>query len=276
MRSNIVTLALLRDTFREALARKIFWGLFGFSTVLILFFIFIMKIDIVEGALATVSLFGQEMRATDVNRLVRSVHSAVAAFLYSAGVFVFVFASAGLIPTVFEPGRIELLLSKPVPRWHILLGRYAGNLLVVAANMLYLVVSIWVIFGIKAEIWSGHFLSSLWMTVFVFCVLLTVVLLVAILWESAALATIVAYTVMIVSLLVAQRGLLERLLSSEWSRNVIRGIYWVLPKIWDCGDLGRRLVQGEPIENWTPVWSTALFGVVVLGASLFAFSRRNY
>ena len=53
------TWALIRDTFREAFARKIFWGLFGLSTVMILFFLFLLKIDIVEGAMATVSLFGR-------------------------------------------------------------------------------------------------------------------------------------------------------------------------------------------------------------------------
>ena len=36
------TFALIRDTFREALARKIFWGLFGLSTAMILFFLFLI------------------------------------------------------------------------------------------------------------------------------------------------------------------------------------------------------------------------------------------
>src|ERR1051326_8813511 len=121
--SGIATVALVRDTFREAFARKIFWGFFGCSTAIILFFIFLMKIDVVEGALATISLFGNESRATDVNNLVRSVHDALAAFLYGVGLFFAFFASAGLIPTIFELGRIELLLSKPVRRAHILLGR---------------------------------------------------------------------------------------------------------------------------------------------------------
>ena len=136
MRNNLrVTGALVRDTFREAFARKIFWGFAGCSTALILFFLFIMKIDVVQGAVATVSLFGKTSNTEDVGRLVRQVHGGLAAFLFTAGMFLSVFASAGLIPTVFEPGRIELLLSKPVARHHILLGRYLGNLLVVAANV---------------------------------------------------------------------------------------------------------------------------------------------
>src|SRR5258708_10241735 len=82
-----VTPALVRDTFREAFARKIFWGFFGCSTALILFFIFIMRIDVVQGAIATVSLFGNTSRTLDVQRLVRQAHGAIAAFLFTAGLF---------------------------------------------------------------------------------------------------------------------------------------------------------------------------------------------
>src|SRR6266567_561174 len=165
---GIVTLALVRDTFREAFARKIFWGFFGCSTAVILFFIFLMKIDVVEGALATISLFGNESRAFEVTKLVRAVHGALAAFLYGFGLFLAVFASAGLIPTIFEPGRIELLLSKPVRRHHILLGRYLGNVLVIGFNVIYLVLSIWLILGIKTGIWTPAFLYSIGLSIFTF------------------------------------------------------------------------------------------------------------
>src|SRR4029077_7287511 len=151
----MATLALIRDTFREAFARKIFWGLFGLSTLMILFFLFLLKIDIVEGATATISLFGRTSnRTTDLDRLVRGVYGGIATFLYTFGMFLAVFASSGLIPSVLEPGRIELLLSKPVSRMHILLGRYAGNLLVVSSNIVYLVFGVWTIFGFKTGIWS--------------------------------------------------------------------------------------------------------------------------
>ena len=134
MTTLIASAALVRDTFREAFARKLFWGLFGLSTALILFFLFIMKIDVVQGALATVSLFGQTTgRSLDVSHLVRQVHAAISSFLYTWLMFLALFASAGLISSVFEPGRIELLLSKPVSRHHILLGRFVGNLLVVGS-----------------------------------------------------------------------------------------------------------------------------------------------
>jgi ABC-type transport system involved in multi-copper enzyme maturation permease subunit len=270
------TVALVRDTFREAFARKIFWGFFGCSTMVILFFLFLMKIDVVEGALATVSLFGNEMPARDVVRLVHEMQGGLAAFLFGFGLFLAVFASAGLIPSIFEPGRIELLLSKPVSRNHILLGRYLGNLLVIAFNMVYLVAPVWLILGIKTNIWTGQFLYSTLLTIFAFGVLLTIVVVISVLWESAALATMVTFAVMILGLVVAQKSTLERLLTSEWSRNVVRGLYYTLPKIWDLGRIARKLVMGMPVEDWMPVWSSALFGAAMLSLGLYLFARRNY
>src|SRR5262245_37456073 len=171
----ISTEAIVRDTFREALARKIFWGLFALSSLMILFFLFIMKIDIVEGATATITLFGRESgREVDAARVVRQVQAGIATFLYTWGMFLAVFASAGLIPSVLEPGRIELLLSKPVSRTHLLLGRYLGNLLIVAVNATYLVVGIWLILGLKTGIWNPDFLIAIATTVFLFAVLLAV------------------------------------------------------------------------------------------------------
>src|SRR4030042_1521333 len=146
----IATSALVRDTFREAFAKLVFWGFYGLSTALILFFLFLLKIDIVEGARATITLFGQTSgKMRDVQEVVLTFHAGIATFLYTWGMAIAVFASAGLIPTVLEPGRLELLLSKPVRRHHILLGRYLGNLLVVGLNVSYLVAGVWIIFGWK-------------------------------------------------------------------------------------------------------------------------------
>src|ERR1700756_1598991 len=81
--SSIAALALVRDTFREAFARKIFWAFFACSTALIVFFIFIMRVDVVEGALATASLFGRSGPTQSVEKMVAGVHAGIANFLYS-------------------------------------------------------------------------------------------------------------------------------------------------------------------------------------------------
>ncbi len=271
-----ITLALVNDTFREAFARWIFWGLFALSTLMILFFLFLMKIDVVEGARASISLFGGTGREEDIARLMRGVYGAIATFLYSWGMALAVFASAGLIPRVLEPGRIELILSKPVSRHHILLGRFLGNVLVVAGNIAYLVLGVWLIFGIKTGVWEPRFLITIATSIFTFMVLLSVVLLVGVTVESSALATMVTVGLMIVSAILAQTSLAVRLLSSEAARQVWRGLYYVLPKVYDIGRMTLDVVRGYGPGEWMPLWSSALFGIVILGAALAIFSKRDF
>lgn len=272
-----VTIAIIQDTFREAFARKIFWGVFALSTLMILFLLFLLKIDIVEGALATITIFGQPSRGrNDVEALVKGFHAGLATFLYTWGMFLAVFASSGLIPSVLEPGRIELLLSKPVTRTHILIGRYIGNLLVVALNIVYLVTSAWLIFAFKTGIWSPHFLITIISTIFVFAVLLTVVVLMGVLFDSAALATMVTVAVMIMSPILAQGRIVEKLLSSEWSRQIWRGLYYVLPKVYDLGKMTLDFVRGQPNNDWNAVFTSAAFGALMLSASAWWLSRRDF
>ncbi|MBV6434451.1 MAG: hypothetical protein IANPNBLG_04704 [Bryobacteraceae bacterium] len=279
MASHIYTAthAIVLDTFREAFARKIFWGLFGLSTAMVLFFLFIMKIDIVEGAAATISMFGlQSGKEVDAARLVKQVQAGVATFLYTWGMFLAVFASAGLIPSVLEPGRIELLLSKPISRTHLLLGRFLGNLMVVSFNIVYLVAGVWLILAFKTNIWRPEFLISIVSTIFLFSILLSVVTLIGVTLESTALAVMIPAALMVISPILAQHKIMMRLLGSEWSRRMWRGLYEVLPKVYDLGKMTLDFVSDRGVESFTPVYSSAAFGAGVLALAVYIFQRRNF
>ncbi len=279
MSAGVQTLALIRDTFRESFARKIFWGFLGCSTLLILFFTLALNIDVVEGARAAVTLFGKEVnggRLVDVDLIVRRILGAIAAFLFTAGLFLSIFAAAGLIPTVFEPGRIELLLSKPVSRVRLLLGRYAGTLAVIACNMFYLVLGVWTVLGVKTGIWNASFLLAAALAVFAFAVLLAVVLLVSVVSNSAVLATMVAYFFLIMSPVLAQHEKIAPLFQRQWSRNVMKWLCYVFPKVFDLGNSSRLALEGRGFESWMPLWSSAIFGLVMLAAGLWFFERRDY
>jgi hypothetical protein len=57
---------------------------------------------------------------------------------------------------------------------------------------------------------------------------------------------------------------------------MVRILYYVLPKTSDIGVIIRRMILNEPIESWMPVWSTALFGAVVLGIGAWRFQKRSF
>lgn len=270
------TTALIRDTFREAWTMKIFWGFFGFSTVLIAFLLFLMRIQVTVDYNATVTVFGRGEQAQDVANMVGAAYSTFATFLYSVGMVLAVVAAAGLVPTMFEPGRIELLLSKPLSRPHLLAGRYLGCLLVIAVNLYYLVGSLWVIAGWKTGVWSPALLEAALLILFVFAILLAVITLASVVWESSVPATLAALGVMLGGALVAQRGILDRLLDSALALGVADLLYSLLPRIWDLGGVVRNTAAGSPVNNWPAVWSSALFGAAALALGMIVFTRRNY
>ena len=159
MNSKLIPMAaLIRDTFREAFARRIFWGFAGCCTAAA-GFPGLHHADRCGGWRARDRFhFRPRMPTTDVQGLVQQTQSVIAMAMYFFGMALSVFASAGLVAAVFEPGRIELLLSKPVSRTRLLLGRYVGNVLVVAANIVYLTLGSWIIFGIKTGVWGAGYL----------------------------------------------------------------------------------------------------------------------
>jgi len=280
MKRNLaVTAALVKDTFREALARKVFWGFYGLSTLCIIFFLFILKIDLVEGATASVSLFGKTAdQAINPAEFVRTVCGAIAVFLYTWGLALAIFASGSLVPGMLEPGRIELLLSKPLSRAHLLLGRYLGILLVVTANIVWLVMGLWVILGLKTHIWDPSFLAACASALFIFAVMLGLITLLGVLWESAALSVMVPVALMLLSPILSQSKFADRLLSSEWSRQLYRVIYHMLPKVYDLGHMTLEIARRQPLPEgaWLAVATTALFGCATLAGGLWVFSRRDF
>lgn len=257
--SLTATLALVRDTFREAFARRIFWGFFVCATLFLL-------------SLA----FGFHMEVNAGGAVFHGFQGPLAVAIYYIGTALAVFVSASLIAVMFEPGRIELLLSKPVSRTHLLLGRYLGNVLVVAANVLYLVAGSWVIFGIKTGLWGAGFLLSAFCTIFVFAVLLAVIVLVCVQTDSAVVATMVTFGIVLAASVLSQRFNIERMLGAESSRQLVELLYYILPKTSEIGGIVWKLSVQEPVDSWMPVWSSGLFGAAALTLALRRFEKRSF
>jgi ABC-type transport system involved in multi-copper enzyme maturation permease subunit len=268
---------LVADTFQEARARWLFWGLFGLSTLLIALFLFVLGVDVVQGVRVTIEIGPASRDIYDLEKFVHLVYSWVTVILYIWGTLLAIFASAGLVPVLLEPGRIALLLSKPVSRSKLLLGRYLGNVLIIAFNHTYLILSIWLILGSKTHIWDDRFLLAIPISVFMFAVLLCVVVLVGVVFESSALSIMAAVALMLISTLLAQRDWSMRLLDSEWSRQTWLALYWIVPKVYDLGGVMKQLVVYDRDIDWiTPVWTSAAFAAVMLSTAVTIFRKRDF
>jgi ABC-type transport system involved in multi-copper enzyme maturation permease subunit len=270
-------LALVADTFQEARARWLFWGLFSLSSLLILIFLFALQIDLAAGAISLLGVQSTVRRIFSIQKFVNVSYSWISILLYVWGTFLAIFASAGLIPSVLEAGRISLLLSKPVGRTTLLLGRYLGNLLIVSLNHIYLVGAVWLIIAAKTNIWDYRFLLAIPISIFIFAVLLCVVVFVGVRSESAALSVMAPVALGLISALLAQHQIVIKLLDSEWSRQLWMVLYWIVPKVYDLGSALRQVILlDNHVDLITPIWTSSLFGLVVLIAAIHTFRKRDF
>ena len=270
-------LAIIQLTFRESFAKKTFIAFFGISTLTCLLFIFALNLDIVNGMQSSISLFGQEAQGlVELDRILFGIESAVAVLLFTGGLFMSLFATSGLIPSFLQTGNVELLISKPMSRWHILTGRFLGGVAIVAFNVFYLVIFSWLILSVKTGIWNWGFLFSGVMIVITFAILYALMTFLGIITRSGAFSLMITYLILFFSPLLLQRNQIYALLSGKFYAYLLDGLYHFLPKTSELGNITRLLVQGESVASWTPLWTSFFFGILMFGLSTYIFSRKNF
>ncbi|MEO8515026.1 MAG: ABC transporter permease subunit, partial [Ignavibacteria bacterium] len=109
-------LTIIKNTFREALAKKIFIGYYIFYAIVILIMVFLVNMDSVEGV----------MSLTDSKMLVKQVETGFFAISWNLIIFFSLISTASFIPSMLEKGTIDLLISKPISRPMILISKYIG------------------------------------------------------------------------------------------------------------------------------------------------------
>ncbi|MCE9534079.1 MAG: ABC transporter permease [Planctomycetes bacterium] len=190
---------MIRDTFRQSLASRLFWVLLGFSFICILFCLSVhieggsKKLDSVPGEDPfglpandpVVEKLGKEkvqgegvdvlgsklylgfglFQATagrDRTDAVRFLQVWLAgAVADTAGIFLVLIWTAGFLPTFLEPNQITVLLAKPVPRWTLVIGKYLGVLGFVFVQVTFFVLGTWLALGVKTGVYDPLYLLTI-------------------------------------------------------------------------------------------------------------------
>lgn len=272
-------LGLVYLTLRQLWAKKVVLGLFVISTLILLMVGFALNLEVVDGTLAGLRLFGQEpdgpLGAVDLNELVFVVESAVAGLAYWVGILLALFATAPLAASLLTPGHIDLLLSKPISRTTLLTGHILGAWVAVAVLALYLMGGTWLIMSIKTGIWNYAFLLSIGLVAAMFAVMYSAVLLMSVWTESTALALIVSYGLIFASLVLAAADAILEQLGMVGSAGFLL-LYHTLPNFAEVTAIVSALSQAEPVSNWYPLGSALLFGAAMYGLTLWWFDRRDF
>jgi len=270
-------LAIIQLTFRESLAKKTFLAFLAISTFIGLLLIFALNFDIVDGLQSGVSIFGKDVpQQFDISKIIFGIEGGLSVLLYTAGIFLSLFATSSLIPTMLQPGFIDLFLSKPVSRFQILTGRFIGAVLIVALNIFYLVIFAGLILSLKTGVWNWGFLWAAVIIVLSFTVLFSLMTFLGMVSRNGPLSLMVTYLVLFFSPLLLARDQIYALLSSKYFGYFFDGLYYVLPKTAELGATTQQLARGLEVSSWMPLWSSLLFALGMVALSGYIFKKKNF
>ncbi len=264
-------------TFRESLAKKTFIAFLGISTFICLLLIFALNLDIVNGIQSSVSLFGQELRGdAEVMKILLGIEGGIAILLFSGGIFMSLFATSSLIPSLLQEGYVDIFISKPLSRMYILIGRYLGAIAIVALNIFYLVIFSGLVLSIKTGIWNWGYLWAGVIIVLTFAVLFTLMTFLGVISRSGPLSLMITYLILFFSPMLVARDKIYALLSSAIFGYFFDGLYYFLPKTTELGAILQKLVSNQPVESWMPLWSSLLFAGFMFAVSTYIFQKKDF
>ena len=107
------------------------------------------------------------------------------------GVLAAILVTSSIIPQTFEPGAIDLLLSKPVSRSLVFLTKFLGGCAFILLNASYFIVGLWLIVGLRFDVWSGRLLACIPVFLFLFAIYYAVSALAGVLWRNAVVSIVV-------------------------------------------------------------------------------------
>lgn len=109
----------------------------------------------------------------------------------SVGVLVAIVVTASIIPQMFDPGSLHLLLSKPVNRSFLFLSKFFGGCAFTLLNAGYLLAGLWLILGLRFGIWNVGLLYCIPIFLFIFAIYYAVSALTSVIWRNAIVSVMI-------------------------------------------------------------------------------------
>ncbi len=263
---------LIRDTFRQAMANYMFWGMLALSTVVI----FVCLSVSIEGGEPLRPAADIEVRTPhghmtlafgawrielfrDGQAQVRFLLMLLAEWVAGlGGTLLALVWTAGFVPEFLQPANATVLLSKPVPRWVLLLGKYLGVLAFAGFQVTVFVVGTWLALGLRTGYWVDSYLWSIPLLVLQFAAVYSFSVFLAV-WTRSTLACVfgsIAFWFLCWGMNYGRHCLLALESAMPPLQPVLRVLvevgYWILPKPVDLSMLFYNAMGANEFFRLTP------------------------
>ncbi|MBI1874262.1 MAG: ABC transporter permease [Acidobacteria bacterium] len=236
--------------------------------------------------MATSYLLGQLTAGQEV-KIIKDLGLAATSLI---GLFIAIFIGIGLVSKEVERRSIYNLLSKPVSRRQVVLGKYLGLVLTLLVNISVMVAAL---YGVLAYFWfvSDPSVKAGWETpaldpalmvasglIFVELALITALALVFSTFSSPLLSAALTFGLFIVGHFNADLKRFDQIVASRPVAYLARALYYLLPNL-TLFDVKAEVVHGYHVPATAVVSAVgyaAAYIAVLVATSVFIFERRDF
>lgn len=236
--------------------------------------------------IATSYLLGQLTAGQEV-KIIKDLGLAATSII---GLFIAIFIGIGLVSKEVERRSIYNLLSKPVSRRQVVIGKYCGLVLTLFVNISVMAVAL---YGVLAYFWyvSEPSVKAGWeapaldpalllaiVLIFIELALITAVALVFSTFSGPLLSAVLTFGLYIVGHFNADLKNFDQVVASMPAVYLARALYYLLPNL-TLFDVKAEVVHGAPVPAVAVGWAlgyAAAYISVLVATGVFIFERRDF
>jgi ABC-type transport system involved in multi-copper enzyme maturation permease subunit len=162
--------------------------------------------------------------------------------------FISIIITSSLIPDLFQPGSLHLLLSKPISRSLLFLTKYVGGCIFVGLNVTFVLVGLYLYSGLQLDIWNAGILKCIPLFIFSFLVYYAISCLAGLIWRNAIISVVV--TALFWALCFVLGMVYSYFQNAVEMKPSIRGIQIVNESVWGRSMSGRLLFWDKSTNRW--------------------------
>ena len=264
------TAAIAVNVFRESVRDKVLYNLVVFAILM----------------MGASYLLGQLTAGQDVKIIKDLGLSAVSVF----GLFIAVFIGIGLVSKEVERRSVYSLLSKPIHRYQLVLGKYAGITLTLVVNIVIMTLAFYAVlvytaWGIDSTIqsaWDAPALDPALLKaiglILIELLLVTAIALFFSTFSTPILSAALTFGLFIAGHFSSDLRNFDQVVNSPAAVRLARGLYWVLPNLGQF-DVKSQVVHGQPVPMGYMALTAAyaaLYTAMLLTMAVLIFSRRDF
>lgn len=277
----MTVLSIAADLWRHAFARKWFLVLGVAVTVFLVAIALSLRLEVLDGALAGMRLFGQSttMPITAVDVALRPIFKVAAIVIYYPFTLFLIVLCAEFAPSLLAPGRIEHMLSLPVRRWQLVVGTYLGVVGLSALFSLYGAGGLCVILGLKTGVVTLRPLLAALLGTAAFATIYSGMIAAAVLARSATSSAGAGLALYLAGVLASYRTTLAPMMSKGLSRQTFELVTAFLPRISTLGDVASEIAGGQHVaagQLASLCTGFVAFAAAVLAVAIWRFERKDF